>query len=192
MQILSQPVSSKDGEKKDENPILKLSELVREKTLSGLTATSVLKEAESDAFRDYMISNEVSSGEILPLMAQLRGIDEKEHTATVGGWGRSLAPVVKRRYSLVPFAGRLMGSSTFFEKHPKAQEAAKAIMCPLVFAEDTDVVGFATINPVAGVAMADFVTRNVRTKSGATPYVSMFTLELNEWQELCKKQFGHD
>lgn len=162
---------------------------VREKTLTTLTKAGVLREAECDGFRDYLISNEVGSGEILSVMAELRGIAEQERLATVANWGRLMAPVVKKRYALVPFADRILGSTAIFEKFPKIEEVAAAIRCPLIYAEDADVLGFGMINPVAGVAMGEFATEHLKSKNGSAPYISMFLLDLNVWETICGRQF---
>lgn len=169
--------------------ITALEERVREETLKALTTAGVIRAVEEEGFRNYLVTNSVNAGEILPVMAQLRGIEESEQITAVGNWGRAIAPVIKRRYSLIPFADKLLGSASIFENYATILEAASAVRCPLIFSEDTDVIGFGTLNPVAGLAIAEFVSDYLNAQTGASPYVSMFLLELHTWQTICGRQF---
>ena len=112
---------------------------VRDETVSALTKTGIIREEESAGFKDYLRTNKTHVGNILPKMAELRGIEEGEHPASVANWARAMAPIVKKRYPLVPFAGRIHGSAALFEQYSEIEEAAAAVKCPLIFAEDTDV-----------------------------------------------------
>lgn len=169
--------------------VAELTEKVRSETLAALTTGGVIKEAEREGFDHYLISNSVSVGDILPVMAQLRGIEEGELSISVANWARAIASIVKKRYSLVPFAGRLLGSTSIFEKHETILEVAKAVKCPMIFAEDADVIGFGTLNPVAGLHLSNFVADHMKEETGTTPYISMFLVDLPTWETICRRQF---
>ncbi|MGJ8725555.1 MAG: hypothetical protein ACSHYB_13435 [Roseibacillus sp.] len=162
---------------------------VRDETLAALTTAGIIREVEREGFSSYLDSNNVNVGDILPVMAKLRGIEEGAQSSTVAGWGRAIAPIVKKRYSLIPFAEKLLGSSNLFEKYSTILEAASAVRCPLIFSEDTDVLGFGTINPVAGLHLSSFVADYFEAKTGMTPYLSMFLLDLSSWETICRRQF---
>lgn len=166
-----------------------LADKVRDETLAALTTAGVIRDTESEGFKNYLISNSVNIGEILPVMAQLRGVEEGEQTRLVASWARAIAPVVKKRYSMIPFADKLLGSDSLFEKYSTILDAARVVKCPLIFAEDTDVVGFGTLNPVAGVNIAQFVADYLNAQTGTTPYISMFLLDLPTWENICRRQF---
>ena len=166
-----------------------LEKAVRDETLAALTKAGIIRDEEREGFKKYISTNDISAGDILPVMAQLRGIEEGEQPTAVAGWARSMAPIVKKRYSLIPFAGKLLGSSSFFEKFDAVHKAASIVKCPLIFSEDTDVLGFGTINPVAGLHLSTFVSKYFQEKTGLTPYISMFIIDLTTWESTCRRQF---
>ena len=166
-----------------------LAEKVREKTLEALSVTGVLRDTESEGFDKYLVSNSINAGEILPVMAQLRGIAEVEQSAAVGNWGRGMAPIIKKRYSLVSFADRLLGSTSIFEKYELLRKASEAVKSPMIFSEDIDVIGFGTLNPVAGALLSEFVSEYLSEQIGTRPYISIFLLDLTSWEKICRKQF---
>ena len=185
----SSPASS-TAKAVDGKGIPELAKAVQDETLNALTKAGVIREEEKEGFRDYLDTNEIGAGDILTTMAKLRGIDEGEQPSSVEAWARAIAPVVKKRYSLVPFAGKLLGSASLFEKYPNVQEAASAVKCPLIFSEDTDVLGFGTINPAAAFHLSAFVGDFFKEQSGMTPYFSIFLIDLPTWQTVCRRQFN--
>ena len=166
-----------------------MAQTVQDETVQALTKAGVIRAEESDGFKHYLKTNKISAGDILPVMAELRGIQESDQLASVEGWARALAPIVKKRHSLVPFAGKLLGSASLFEKYPTVEKAAAAVKCPLIFSEDADVLGFGTINPVASSHLSSFVAEYFKEQSGVTPYLSIFLIDLPTWQTICRRQF---
>lgn len=162
---------------------------VREETLAVLSTAGVLRDEEREGFSSYLVSNSINAGDILPVMAQLRGIAEAEQGGAIGNWVRAMAPITKKRYSLVPFADRLLGSASIFEKYETLHKVAEALKSPLIFAEDTDVIGFGTLNPVAGSLLSEFVVDYMSAQIGTRPYISIFLLDLSSWERICRKQF---
>ncbi|MDQ8190721.1 hypothetical protein QEH58_10450 [Roseibacillus persicicus] len=167
-----------------------LVEQVREETIQALIKTGIIRDAEGEGFRNYLVAQSIGVGDILPVMAQLRGIDELEQATAVAQWGRQIGPAIKKRYSLIPFAGKLLGSVSLFDSHPEIKEAAASVKCPLIFAEDADVIGFGTINPVAATKLGEHVADLIQNRSGVRPYLSLFLLELGSWETICGRQFA--
>lgn len=167
-----------------------LSDAVREETIQALTKAGIIRDVEAEGFRNYLMAQSIGVGDILPVMAQLRGIDELEQATAVAQWGRQIGPAIKKRYSLIPFAGKLLGSQSIFEAHPAIKEAAAAVKCPLIFAEDSDVIGFGTINPVAATKLGEHVADYLHGKTGTKPYLSLFLVDLGNWETICGRQFG--
>ena len=189
MQVIEPSSVESAGKTAATADVADLEKAVRNETLAGLVKAGIIRAEEKEGFENYLTTNKVSAGDILSVMAQLRGIDEGEQPSSVESWARALAPIVKKRYSMVPFAGKLLGSSSFFEKYSNIQEAATAVKCPLIFSEDTDVLGFGTINPVAGSNLASFVADYFKAETGMTPYLSIFLIDLPTWETICRRQF---
>ena len=169
--------------------ILDLAKTVQSETLEALIKAGIIRDEEKEGFAGYLTSNKISAGDILPVMAQLRRIEEGEQITSIETWARAMAPIVKKRHSLVPFAGKLLGSASLFEKYPVVQEAAAAVKCPLIFSEDSDVLGFGMINPVAALHLTEFVGNYFKNESGMIPYFSVFLIDLPTWQTICRRQF---
>ena len=167
-----------------------LSERVRDETLEALLKAKIIGAEERVGFQRYLISKSVSSGDILPVMAYLRGISEDEQTGSIKQWARSITPIVKKRYSLVPFASKLLGQSPIFEKYEEVRKAAGKLKCPLIFSEDSDVIGFGTLNPVAGACLAEHVADHLEKETSLKPYISTFLLDYPTWVTICERQFG--
>lgn len=166
-----------------------LSIAVRDETLMALVKGGIIRSEESEGFQKYLVSNSVSTGDILPVMAQLRGIEEAERIEIVNKWARAIAPIVKKRYSLIPFAGKLLGNSSLFKNYGTLLKAAEMLKCPLIYSEDVDALGFGTLNPVAGARLSEFVVEYLNQQTGVSPYVSIFLLDLPTWEMICRRQF---
>lgn len=189
MQVLEKSDSVAEGSPSSLAKPEELAIAVRDETLTALVTGGIIRPEERDGFQNYLVSNSVSTGDILPVMAQLRGIEEGEQMRVVSQWARKIAPIIKKRYSLVPFAAKLLGSSTFFKNYDALLKAAETLKCPLIYSEDIDALGFGTLNPVAGLRLSEFVTEYLREKTGVSPYISMFLLDLPTWEAICRRQF---
>ena len=63
-------------------------------------------------------------------------------------------------------------------------------MTPILYAEELDVIGVASINPVALGIAAQIIMRTLGEKTGTTPIVSRILLHHDGWMSLCQQQFG--
>lgn len=190
MQVIEKSSTSTASLSQGDSGVAGLAETVREETLEALQKAGVIRDVEVDGFRDYLVSNSINTGDILPVMAQLRKIAETEQSAAVVQWARSIAPIIKRRNSLIPFAGKLLSNASLFENYQVVKEACAAVRCPLIFSEDSDVIGYGTINPVAGMHLGEFTKEQIKAQTGTAPYISMFLLDLPTWEMICRRQFG--
>ncbi len=166
-----------------------ISEVVRKETLEALVQSNVIRPEERNGFEDYLVKANASSGDIFPLMAELRGVSETNRTQMIEQWARAVSSVVKCRYPLIPFATKLLGSVSIYEQFEQIHKLASMVKCPLVFAEDSDVLGFGTVNPVAGSQIADYVSRYLEEKTGSRPFISIFLLDFDSWDTICGRQF---
>lgn len=184
MQLADKPAPSTQSAASDFGP------MIQSETLRVLTEASLVKADEKEGFNHYLTASKVPVGNILPVMADLRQVEEDEKAITVERWARAMSPVLKKRYPLIPFANRLLATTTIYEKYPQIMEWAEISRCPLIFAEDCDVLGFGMINPVAGLAMAEKVDTFFHEKEEVVPFVSLFLITLSSWKFICERQFG--
>jgi hypothetical protein len=162
---------------------------IEQETLDILVRAKLIQDSERGGFQKYLTSTQTAPGTILPVMADLRRIEEGMKSQTIEKWARDMSPVLKRRYPLVPFASRLLTPTAIYEKYPAVKNWAEQARCPIVYAEDTDVIGFGVINPVAGVVLAEQVSAFFQEKTGVMPFISLFLLTFDSWRFLSERQF---
>lgn len=184
MQLAQKPPPPSESKHSDLGP------LIQSETLRVLVEASLVQESEKSGFDHYLTASKVHAGNILPVMAELRQIDETSKGIVIEKWARAMSPILKKRFPLIPFANRLLATTTIYEKYPELKEWAETSCCPLIFAEDSDVLGFGMLNPVAGVELAQKVEAFFREKEKVVPFVSLFLIPLKSWEFICERQFG--
>lgn len=162
---------------------------VLDRTLDTLVKASLIQKEERDAFERYLLDAKTAVGDILPVMAELREIEFQMRPEALEKWARAMAPILKRRTPLVPFGSKLLNTTAIYELFPEVFECARVCKCPIIFSEDSDVIGIGMVNPVAGMVMNDRTTALIREKTGASPFISSFLLDLNSWEKICERHF---
>lgn len=159
------------------------------RTLDTLVASSLIRQEEREGFERYLLDTGSPEGDILPLMASLREIDYQMRAETLEKWARLMAPVIKRRTPLVPFGSKLLNTTAIYELFPQVFECARVCKCPIIFSEDSDVIGIGMVNPVAGMLMNDHTTALIRSVTGVAPFISSFLLDVDSWEKICERHF---
>ena len=91
---------------------------------------------------------------------------------------------------LVPFAGKLIAPSAFYESFDQLHHTARALLSPILYAEDTDAVGTGALNPIAARLMADEILAGVNRRFGIKPFVTSVRMDYESWSFLTRKHFG--
>lgn len=159
------------------------------RTLDTLVAASLIRQEEREGFERYLIGTGSSEGDILPLMASLREIDFQLRSETLEKWARTMAPVLKRRTPLVPFGSKLLNTTAIYELFPEVFQCARVCKCPIIFSEDSDVIGIGMVNPVAGMVMNEHTTALIRSATGVAPFISSLLLDVDSWEKICERHF---
>ncbi len=68
-------------------------------------------------------------------------------------------------------------------------ELGKALLTPVVYAEDTDAIGTASINPIAAQMLGDEIHLVVGKRFGIRPFITAARMEYESWAFLCRKHF---
>ena len=66
----------------------------------------------------------------------------------------------------------------------------RKLMTPVLFAEESEVIGIGSINPAALRISARTIMQFIVDKTGTTPMVSSVLLHHEGWISLCQQQFG--
>ena len=147
-----------------------IDELLRiclEQSLQAVQATGVATETELARTR-VAFERAVAKGEpmdVLEILARMQGAEE-EHL------GIEIAP------------------SAFYESFDHLHKVARALLAPVIFAEDTDAVGTGALNPVAARIMADEILSTVDRRIGIKPFVTSVRMDYESWSFITRKHFG--
>lgn len=107
---------------------------------------------------------------------------EKVAAELAKGLGESLV--------VAPFANRLPTPSAFYQSHQTIREQCQQLMTPVLFNEETEVLGLGSINPVSLELGARMIRSTLGKLTGTQPIISKFLLTHEGWVSLCEKQFG--
>jgi hypothetical protein len=91
---------------------------------------------------------------------------------------------------MVPFAGKLIAPSAFYESFDQLHKSARALLSPIIYAEDTDSIGTGALNPVAARIMAEEILATVDRRFGIKPFVTAVRMDYESWSFLSRKHFG--
>jgi len=189
------PPTEKLSSSIDESKVIDLSQLdgeIRDDTLEILVSSGVIREDERLGFDNYLKSTNTPSGDIFPIMADLREIDYQARIEIFEKWARSMVPILKKRLPLVAFGSKLLNTTAIYEQFPEVFTCAKISKCPIIFSEDSDVIGFGTINPVAATLMMKYTSEIIKNKTGVVPFMSLVLLDMASWEKICERHFEND
>ena len=159
-----------------------IDELLRiclEQSLQAVQATGVATETELARTR-VAFERAVAKGEpmdVLEILARMQGAEEEHLGIEVARISHAVSMVIHPSPPLIPFAAKLIA-------------LARALLAPVIFAEDTDAVGTGALNPVAARIMADEILSTVDRRFGIKPFVTSVRMDYESWSFITRKHFG--
>ena len=90
---------------------------------------------------------------------------------------------------MIPFGGKLIAPSAFYESFDQIHKIARVLLSPVIYAEDTDAIGTASINPVSSMILADEIRAAVYKRFGIRPFMTVARLDYENWSFLTRKHF---
>lgn len=127
--------------------------------------------------------------DLLETLARLQGHDEEHLGPAILALGDKVAATLVPYAPLVPFAGKLIAPSAFYESFDQLHKIARVLLSPVIYAEDTDCVGTASANPIAASILADEIRSVVCKRFGIRPFVTIARLDYESWTFLSRKHF---
>ena len=125
----------------------------------------------------------------LEFLAALRVRDPDARPVEVERLGRALAQSMGQQLALIPFANRMPTPSAFYDVNPGLMEHCQQMMTPVLYAEESEVIGIGSINPVALRLTAQHIGDVLGERTGSRPIISRLLLHHDGWISLCQKQF---
>jgi hypothetical protein len=103
----------------------------------------------------------------------------------------STAATLSQAPPLIPFAGQLIIPYAFYETFPRVHRLAADLLAPVIYSEDADSLGIASVNPLAAKVMADAASAAVKQQMGTTPFLTVVRMDPESWNAACRKHFGN-
>ncbi|BCX49118.1 hypothetical protein HAHE_30260 [Haloferula helveola] len=128
--------------------------------------------------------------DLVELLARLQGTEEERLGIEVARISAGVASVIPQAPPLIPFAGKLMAPSAFYEAYTQLHELSKALLSPVIYAEDTDAIGTGALNPIASMIMGHRILASVNRRFAIRPFVTAVRLDYESWAFLSRKHFG--
>jgi hypothetical protein len=132
---------------------------------------------------------ESKPAELLEIIARIQGHGEEHLSPAILELGNKVALTLLPYAPLISFAGKLIAPSAFYDAFEHVHRTARALLSPVIYAEDTDSVGTASVNPVASALLADEIRTNVFKRFGIRPFVTIARLDYESWTFLSRKHF---
>ncbi|MBJ07134.1 MAG: hypothetical protein CMO40_08495 [Verrucomicrobiaceae bacterium] len=126
----------------------------------------------------------------IEFLAALRMQDSDARLLEIERLGRMLSQAMESQLALVPFAGRLPTPSAFYDHNENLRADCKRLMTPVLYSEESEVIGIGSINPVALRLASQTIMHSVGERMGTIPMVSRMLLHHDGWISLCQKHFG--
>jgi hypothetical protein len=103
--------------------------------------------------------------------------------------GNKVATTLVPHAPIIPFAGKLIAPSVFYDSFDSIHKIARILLSPVIFAEDTDAIGTASANPIASSLLAEEIRNAVFKRFGIRPFVTIARLDYESWTFLTRKHF---
>ena len=127
--------------------------------------------------------------DLMGALARLRGTDEPVLAKAVEGLGERLAGTLTPTPPLIPFAGRMIAPTAFYESFDRLHKLARALLVPVIFAEDTGSIGVASANPIAATLLAGKIQELVSRRFDIRPFLTVARLDYESWTLLSRRHF---
>lgn len=128
--------------------------------------------------------------DLLDALARIQGADEQHAGPVIGRLSAAVASTMIPCPPLVPFAGKLIAPSSFYESFQQILALGRALAAPVLFAEETDAIGTGSVNPVAARILADEIHAAVARRFGIRPFLTVVRLDYESWAFLTRKHFA--
>ena len=127
--------------------------------------------------------------DLLEVLARIQGHDEERIGPAVVELGNKVASTMSPYPALIPFGGKLIAPSAFYDSFDRLHKIARVLLSPVIYAEDTDAIGTASINPVASAILSAEIQSSVHKRFGIRPFVTVARLDYENWSFLSRKHF---
>ncbi len=127
--------------------------------------------------------------DLLEMIARIQGHEEEHMSQAIAELGGKVAATMTPYPPLLPFGGKLIAPSAFYDSFDQIHQIARILLAPVIYAEDTDAIGTASANPVAAAILAHEIRDIVFKRFGIRPFLTVARLDYESWTFLSRKHF---
>jgi hypothetical protein len=127
--------------------------------------------------------------ELLEVLAHTQANGEGRMGSILMELGNKVAGTMESNAPCVPFAGKLIAPSAFYESFDQIHKLARILLSPVIYAEDTDSIGTASVNAIASTLLAEEIRNAAHKRFGIRPFVTVARLDYESWTFLTHKHF---
>ncbi|MFD2257786.1 hypothetical protein ACFSSA_13980 [Luteolibacter algae] len=182
------PEFSARAERKSEAELVEIC-LVR--TAEALSATGAA--GDPDIFKALdQVRKSRSAGkpmELIETLARVIGHEEEHIAPVINSFSDAVASTLHPVPPSIPFASKLIAPSAFYDSFESMHRLGKRLLTPVIFAEDTDAIGMASVNPIAAAMLGEEIHYIVGKRFGIRPFITTARMDYESWAFLCRKHF---
>jgi hypothetical protein len=128
--------------------------------------------------------------DLIECVVRAQGHEEERLGAAIANLSDAVAAQMNPYPQVFPFASKLITPTAFYESFQDFHQLAKVLLTPVIFAEDTDAMGIASINPIASMILAEEILGSMEDRVGVKPFVTLARLDYESWAFLTRKHFA--
>lgn len=128
--------------------------------------------------------------DLIEILARIQGHGEEHLGSAILEMSDKVASTLTPYPPLIPFASKLITPTAFYDSFESIYEVARILRSPAVYAEDTDSIGIASINPVASQILAKEIREAAFKRLGIHPFITIARLDYESWTFLIRKHFA--
>ena len=127
--------------------------------------------------------------ELLEILARVQGHGEEHLAPAMMELGNKVAATLECNAPYIPFAGKLFAPAAFYESFDQIHQLARILLSPVIYAEDTDAIGTASVNAIAAATLAEEIRKASHKRFGIRPFVTISRLDYESWNSITHKHF---
>lgn len=127
--------------------------------------------------------------DLLEVIGTIQGHTDEHLGRVILDLGNQVATTLSLYQPVIPFGAQLITPSAFYNSYDQIHKIARVLLAPVIYAENSDAIGAASINPVASSILAGEIRNAVFRRFGTKPFITVVRLAYDHWTTLSHKHF---